>query len=244
MTSDPGAERPVRVIVAGDDGEEAGWLRDLLAWRGFQVAGPSWDLAEAIDVASSLGVDVVVVNLGDPELDGLRALDGRRLPWRLVVVAGREDEDLLLAAVQAGATGFVVRAGHDREGAFAFGDELAAAVVGVHRGESVVPNRMLGGLLVDLIHWSHQRDLAVKEADRLSGRQRAVLLLLGSGASLGTIAEALDVSVYTVRSHVHELLRKLGVHSRSEAVLWAARNGVLDQLRREAEPVQAVGGGR
>ena len=219
-------------------------------------AGGARDLREVLAAAGRLGADVVVVEMGAGELRLLRDAQAP-LPCPLLMVADREDEQLLLAAVQIGAAGFVVReartvasqgaaqgqgarAGLDRGASF--GDELAAAVSAVGRGETVIPTRMLGGLLASLIRWSHDRERVAREADRLSARQRAVLLLLASGANAATIAAALGVSVYTVRSHVQELLRRLEVHSRAEAVLWAARTGVLDQLRREADLVHAADG--
>jgi DNA-binding NarL/FixJ family response regulator len=240
MTGSRGAARPIKVIVAGDSG---GCSLEVVLGRAreLEVAGLAGDLVEALDVAGRLGADVVVVDAGPSTARALHAVDTGRLPCRLLVMACREEDELLLAAVQAGATGFVVGDRCDLDGEAPLHRELVDAIVSVHRGESVVPNRMLGGLLTDLIRRGHEWDRAVLRVDRLSGRQRAVLLLLGSGASLGAIARALEVSVYTVRSHIQEVLRKLGVHSRSEAVEWAIGTGVLDHLRRDAELVRATG---
>lgn len=237
--------KPLKAVVSSAGPRGALPLGEVMAAAGIEVArvcvqtGDAGDLRDVLDAARQLGADVAVVELGRGGPGGsrlLKAVEGS-LPCPLLVVAEWEDGNLLLASVQAGATGFVVRRGGDPS----FRDELVAAILAVRRGETVVPSRMLGGLLADLIRWSRDRDRAAREADRLSGRQRAVLLLLGSGASMGTIAGALGVSVYTVRSHVQELLRKIEVHSRAEALLWAARNGVLDQLRREADLARADG---
>jgi DNA-binding NarL/FixJ family response regulator len=242
MTGSRGAARPIKVIVVNDPG--GGRSLEVVLGRAseLEVAGLAGDLRQALDAAGQFGANVVVVDAGPSTARALHAVESERLPCRLLVVARRAEDDLLIAAVQAGATGFVVGDRRDLDGEAPLQRELVDAIVAVDRGESVVPNRMLSGLLTDLIRRGHEWDRAVVRVGRLSGRQRAVLLLLGSGASLGVIARALDVSVYTVRSHIQEVLRKLGVHSRSEAVEWAVDSGVLDHLRRDAELVRATGG--
>src|SRR5207249_11711253 len=109
MTERDGATRHVRVVLAGARHDGTRSLEDLLSASGLEVATVSEGLGEALDAAARLKVDVAVVEVRAAAPYELRALEGRRLPCRLVIVAGGEDEDLLLAAVQAGATGVVVR---------------------------------------------------------------------------------------------------------------------------------------
>jgi DNA-binding NarL/FixJ family response regulator len=232
MDGNPMMER-INVVVVNPDLDGPSRLASLLSGRReVAVVAAMHGFREAVGVAERLGADVVLVDAGRSTLEDLCSTRPIRFPQRLIVVAAGEDHDLLIASVQAGATGYVV-ADDTRDLPAA---ELVAVIEAVHAGESVVPGRMLRPLLIDLFEWARHRDRAMKESDRLSPRQREILLLMGSGTNLGDMAQALNVSVYTVRSHIHELLRKLRVHSRSEAVEWGVASGVLDHLRREADP--------
>src|SRR5262249_14798065 len=122
-------------------------------------------------------------------------------------------EGLLLAAVEAGAAGFVTKSGSI--------DEVTAAIRAAAAGEAVVAPAMLSRLLRRVVRNEHGIG-----AD-LTTREREILGLLAEGVSNAAIADRLPVSVYTVRNHVANLSTKLGAHSKLEALSIAVREGLL-----------------
>ena len=160
-----------------------------------------------------------------PEVsEGLRQFSPR--PRTLFLDHG-PDEEHLLEAVEAGVDGYTT-------GIDGF-EDVAEAIRVTARGESVVPPAMLGPLLRRLIQ--RRRD-ASEAADRLSAltrREREVFGLLIEGQDDGAMAATLFISPETARTHVQRILRKLGVHSRAEAVALATRSGMADHLERAIE---------
>jgi len=105
--------------------------------------------------------------------------------------------------------------------------ELIYASRAIDRGETVVPPRMLGPLLTRLIHRRSERDDAMRRVSLLTRREREVLALLAEGADNGGIAAALVISPETARTHIQNVLNKLGVHSRLEAAAFVRETRVL-----------------
>src|ERR671918_729742 len=106
--------------------------------------------------------------------------------------------------------------------------DLIDAIRAVHRGDTLIPARMLGDLLGRLIDRRQQQSDAVRRIGRLTTREREVLNLLAQGGDNDTIAQALVISPQTARTHIQNVLVKLGVHSRLEAAALAIRNGPRD----------------
>jgi DNA-binding NarL/FixJ family response regulator len=125
-------------------------------------------------------------------------------------------------ALESGAAGFVTRAGP-------LGD-LITAIRSVHRGEAMVPPMMLGPLLAALIRRRREQAVVLQRISMLTRREREVLVLVCRGADSRTIAEALVISPETARTHVQNVLSKLGVHSRIEAAALIGPDDLLDQL--------------
>jgi DNA-binding NarL/FixJ family response regulator len=150
----------------------------------------------------------------------------------VIVLAPSEDDAPLVAAVEAGASGFLTK------------DcpltDLISAAHAVVRGEMVVPPRLLAPLLSGLMRHRKEQDEAMRRLARLTRREREVLALLAQGAGNDRIAQSLVISPQTARTHVQNLITKLGVHSRLEAAMFAARNDVMRDL--EAEQLAPVGG--
>jgi DNA-binding NarL/FixJ family response regulator len=146
---------------------------------------------------------------------------------RVLVVDGDGSDENLLYAIESGAAGYVT--GHGGLAGF------VEAMRTIERGETVVPPAMLGTLLRRLIE--RQRE-AVRAAERLAAltpREREVLALLVEGRDVAAIAAALFISPETARTHVQRVLRKLGVHSRLEAIALVATTGLADRLERMVE---------
>lgn len=169
--------------------------------------------------------DVALLDANLTNCDGLRAtaLIQERVPdCRVILLTEEEDETLLLAAVEAGATGYLTKMSPLAH--------LAKTVRAVHRGEMGIPRIMVGSLLERLLRRRREEDEALLRLSRLTPRELEVLALLAEGGNNHVIAQRLVISPQTARTHVQNVLQKLGVHSRLEAVALARRTHVLDEL--------------
>src|SRR5918996_1911071 len=175
--------------------------------------------------AERLRPDVALLDVNLPNCDGVRAtaLIKERVPeCRVVLLANEEDQRTLVEAVEAGASGYLTK-----ESPLA---ELIEAARAVHSGETLIPRRMLGPLLARLIQRRREQDGALKKTARLTRREREVLAMLAEGADNDAIAQALVISPQTARTHIQNVLNKLGVHSRLEAAAFVIQNGILGEL--------------
>lgn len=146
---------------------------------------------------------------------------------RVLVVDGTGDEDALLDAIEAGVDGYVTSGSGIAD--------VIGAVRALASGESVVPPVMLGPLLRKLIRRHREASAAVGQLAALTPREREVLTLLVEGLDDERMAARLFISPDTARTHVQRILRKLGVHSRKEAVALVADNGLAAGLERVVE---------
>jgi DNA-binding NarL/FixJ family response regulator len=162
------------------------------------------------------------------DLSGLCArLHALRDSPRVIVFDGAGSDETLLQAIESGAAGYVT--GHGG---------LAGIVEAIHtvaRGESVVPPAMLGTLLRRLIERQREAARAAERLVTLTPREREVLSMLVDGRDATRIAAALVISPETARTHIQRVLRKLGVHSRLEAITLVASTGLADRLERMVE---------
>ncbi|MDP9340579.1 MAG: response regulator transcription factor [Actinomycetota bacterium] len=170
--------------------------------------------------------DVAVLSDGLTGLDGIQAtyMIRERVPGcRVLFLASNEDQTNLMAALEAGAIGYLAKSCRL--------SELVGATRAIHRGETLVPPTMLGDLLARLMALRQDRDRSLRMVSRLTSREREVLALLAAGGNNQTIAEALVISPDTARTHVQHVLGKLGVHSRLAAAAFARQNGILEYLQ-------------
>jgi DNA-binding NarL/FixJ family response regulator len=190
-----------------------------------EVVAEACDGLQAIAEAERTRPDVALLDAGLPNCDGIRAasLIRQRVDGcRILVLSGEEDETLLLEAVEAGANGYL-----SKEYPLA---ELIAATRAISRGETLIPQRLLGTLLRRLIGRQRERDIVLERMSRLTPREREVLALLAEGADNDNIAQSLVISPQTARTHIQNVLGKLGVHSRLEAAALVMQNGILRNL--------------
>jgi DNA-binding NarL/FixJ family response regulator len=146
---------------------------------------------------------------------------------RVLVLDGEGSDEMLLHTIESGAAGYVT--GH---GGLA---GVSEAIHTISRGESVVPPAMLGTLLRRLIERQREAAQAAERLVTLTPREREVLSLLVEGEDVAGIAGLLFISPETARTHVQRVLRKLGVHSRLEAIALVATTGLADRLERMVE---------
>lgn len=200
-----------------------------------EVVAEASDGVEAVAAARTAKPDVALIHVALPRRNGMQTtrMIAETVPWcRIVVLGGREDEGLMMEALEAGASGYLTEEA-------ALGD-LVDATKAVFRGEALVPPRLLASLLNKLIRHRRERDEAIFLLSQLTRRERQVLAMLGRGADNRAIAEALTISPDTARTHIQNLLGKLGVHSRLEAAAFAVRRGLFEDLFRLDEPTSAT----
>lgn len=206
--------RPIRLLIVDDHPVVRGGLRGVFADDpDFEVVGEAANGAEAVAQASDLQVDVVLMDLRMPEVDGVEAIRrlSRRVPSTRVLVLTTYDTDGdVLPALEAGATGYLLKD--------ASRDELVRAVRAASTGEPVlspsVARRLIG-----------QVRKPANEA--LSEREGEVLKLIASGATNREVAATLFVSEATIKTHLLHIYAKLGVRDRAAAVGEAYRRGLL-----------------
>jgi DNA-binding NarL/FixJ family response regulator len=189
------------------------------------VVGEARDGLEAVAEAARTDPQVAVLDVDLPNGDGVRAaaLIRDRLPdCRIVILAAEEDPEVLTSAVEVGASGYLTKASPL--------SDLVDAIRSVHRGDTLVPAQMLGSLLERLIRRRQEQDEAVRRLGRLTAREREVLSLLALGGDNDSIAQSLVISPQTARTHIQNVLVKLGVHSRLEAAALAIQNGVTGEV--------------
>ena len=202
-----------RIIVADDHPLTRDALASLLGRNGFDVVGEAADGAEAIELASSTQPDLVLLDLSMPGMDGLTALPRLRAAapgCEVVVLTASGTEDNLLAAIRAGAAGYLLKSEPP--------ERIVTFLRGVADGEAALSGAVARRLLDQVRDGRLGSGVPDGIAEALSARELEVLLLLDEHHSTDDIARRLFISEHTVRSHVKSLLRKLGVSSRREAL--------------------------
>jgi DNA-binding NarL/FixJ family response regulator len=219
--ADDQGQRPVRVFIVDDHAVVRRGLRGYLeAVGGMEVVGEAAEGQEALDgiaalVAAGRPPDVVLMDLLMPGVDGTSATAAitQRYPdTAVVVMTSFAHSDMVHGALQAGAAGYLLK---DAEA-----DEVAAAIRAACRGEvhldPVVAEQLTRSLTAP----------GTQTVNALTDGEREILILLAQGLSNRQIADALVVSERTARTHVSNILGKLGVASRTQAALLAVREGI------------------
>lgn len=216
----------LRILLADEQSLFREALRVVLeAESDLRVVADVRDGLRAVAEADRTRPDVALLHAALPNCDGISAiaLIKERVPTcKVLVLTDEEDQNALTDALEAGANGYLTKDSPV--------GELIDAIRAVHRGETLVPARMLGRLFDGLIRHRRDQDAAIRLMSRLTRREREVLALLAEGAGNEVIAEALIISPETARTHIQNVLSKLGVHSRLEAATFVMQNGILDHL--------------
>src|SRR3954451_22199248 len=212
------AEAPLRVIVADDDPLARRVVRDALESGGIIVIAEASTGREAVELSLYYKPDVVLMDLVMLDGDGIQAtrlILAREPGTEVVILTSSDDDDVGIVGLRAGASGFL----NKRAGV----DALPRALRGAVAGEAVV-SRRLTMRLVDSMRRTRPDGAGIRPVrSPLTPREWEVLDLLCTGQSTDEIADTLVLSAETVRSHIKNLLRKLGVSSRQAAVEEARR---------------------
>ena len=214
----------IRVMLVDDHPIMRNGLRDALEDAGdFEVVGLAADGVEAVSAAQSLEPQVIVMDVMMPNKDGVDACREimELLPdTKVLMLTASTEEDAVVEAVAAGATGYLQK--------YSGPDELADAVREVAEGRLRIPDSAIRRVFA-LIRG--QRELTIRRSlDSLTAREREVLKLFAGGRSYAEIAEAGGNSAVTIRNTVYRMQAKLRVNSKQELVVWAVRNGLLDDM--------------
>jgi DNA-binding NarL/FixJ family response regulator len=211
MMNTPESKTPVRVLIVDDHPVVRAGLASLLRRQiGVKLAGAAHSGEEALEVLKRSMVDVMLLDLRMPSINGidlLNLLKTRDDGPRVIILSSYEFEEEIYQAVKAGARGYLSK-NAPRE-------EIVAAIEAVAGGGSYFPER--------IIRWIEERD----DRSSLSAREIEILEMVSRGLTNKEIAGVLQISHYTVRNHINHITAKLEVADRTEAATVALRQGII-----------------
>jgi len=211
-----------RILIADDHEIVRKGLRSLLeSHPGWEVCGEAADGWEAVDKAEQLNPDVIALDIGMPNLNGLDA--GRQIlagnpKAKILFLTIYDTDQASKTAVQIGAKGLILKSDAARE--------LLVAVEAIHRNSTYFSPHAQAGLGSALR--GSRRSL---NRNTLTPRENQVIQLLAEGKSSKEVATILNLSVKTAETHRSNIMSKLGLHSVSELVLYAVRNNIVQALQ-------------
>jgi two-component system, NarL family, response regulator LiaR len=210
----------IRIMIADDHAIVRKGIRALLSEsEGFEVVAEVGDGQEAVRRAEETHPDVILMDLLMPVMDGIEAtrrITSRQPEARVLVLTSFAADNKVFPAIKAGAVGYLLKDSSP--------DELVRAIRQVHRGEPSLDPTIARKLLQEVAHPA----LALEPApEALTAREMTVLQLIAQGLSNQEIANEIAVSEPTVRAHVSRILGKLHLASRTQAALYAVREGLL-----------------
>jgi two-component system, NarL family, response regulator NreC len=214
--------RKIRVLLADDHQLMRSGVRLMLEREAdLTVVGEASDGREAVALAKSMKPEVVVMDIGMPNLNGIEAAhqmtqDNPELA--IVMVSMHSDETYVLRALKAGARGYLLKDSAEAD--------LTKAVHVVAAGKSFFSPAVSRLLLDDYVR-KLKRSGTEDAYDLLTPREREILQLIAEGKSNKDIANLLDLSVYTIESHRENLMKKLNLKGLPELILYAVRRGII-----------------
>ncbi|MBF8255344.1 MAG: nreC [Anaerolineales bacterium] len=211
-----------RLLLVDDHAVVRSGLRMLLESEAdFEIVGEAGSGREALKAVAEMRPDIVLMDIGLPDISGIEAaaeIKRLRPETAIVALTIHEDEEYFFKMLAAGASGYVPKR--------AAPEELLTALRAAATGEVYLYPSLAKLLVTDYL----AQDSAARQAEALDGltdREREVLAHLADGASNGEIAETLSISPKTVARHRENIMRKLGLHSRTELVKYAIRKGII-----------------
>jgi DNA-binding NarL/FixJ family response regulator len=215
---------PIRVLVVDDHALFRRGLEMVLAQESdIEVVGEAGDGAEAVEKAADLLPDVVLMDVRMPRRSGIEACTAIKdvaPSTRIIMLTISDEEGDLYEAIKAGATGYLLK-----EISI---DEVATAIRAVAGGQSLISPAMASKLLTEFATLIKREDRQQVPVPRLTDRELEVLRLVARGLNNKDVAKQLYISENTVKNHVRNILEKLQLHSRMEAVVYAVREKLLE----------------
>lgn len=212
----------IRLLIADDHLIVREGLRAILgAQPDIEVVGEATNGEEAVDKVKEIRPDIVLMDITMPELDGLEAT--RRIKQNnpevnILILTMHEGDEYFFKSLDVGASGYFIKGGSSRE--------LISALRAVYHGDvflyPTMAKKLLGNYLQQVKAGQHKESY-----DGLTGREREILTLVAKGQTNQEIAELLVLSAATVQTHRAHIMAKLGLHSRTELVKYAIRQGFI-----------------
>ncbi len=216
---------PIRVMICDDHALfRRGLIMVLESEEGIEVVAEAEDGADAVAKAEELAPDVVLMDVRMPRVSGIeatRSIADSVPTAKILMLTVSDEEDDLYDAIKAGAAGYLLK-----EISI---EEVATAIRAVVSGQSLISPSMASKLLSEFTNLAKKADERQSvPTPRLTARELEVLKLVAQGMSNREIAGELYISENTVKNHVRNILEKLHLHSRMEAVVYAVREKLLD----------------
>ncbi len=208
----------IKILIVDDHALLRDGIRALLGVHDeIEIVGEASDGNESIQKALEFTPDVILMDLVMPGMDGLEAT--RRIrkqnpAAKVLVLTQYEDKEYVLSAIKAGVAGYVPKR--------AMGSELVTAIRTTHRGDTFLYPSAAKALIENYLHRAEGEPY-----DRLTAREREILRLVVAGQTSREISDMLHISSKTVQSHRLTIMKKLGLHNRSELIKYAMRKGLL-----------------
>ena len=230
---------PLRILVADDHEVVRRGLCALLASHpGWEVCGEASDGREAVEKVKQIRPDVVILDIGMPNLNGLaatRQILRNDAHQKVIILTVTDSEQVIRDVLDAGARGFVLKSDAARD--------LITAVEALQRDRTFFTSRV--GQLVLSGYLKNGQSQSEPIIPTLTPREREVVQLLAEGKSTKEVAAMLNLSTKTAETHRSNIMRKLNIHSVSELVLYAVRNNivqvqVLEAAEKEAEKADSA----
>jgi DNA-binding NarL/FixJ family response regulator len=211
----------LRILIADDHEVARKGIRSILEnHEGWEVCGEAKDGREAVECASTLKPDVLLLDIGMPNLNGLDA--ARQIlvispEARILILTVHDSEQMVREVLAAGARGFLLKSDAGRD--------LVAAVEALQRRQTFFTSRVAQMMLDGYLRPHVESDLSGHRA--LTPREREVIQLVAEGRTTKEVATALSLSVKTAETHRTNLMRKLDLHSIADLTVYAVRNGIV-----------------
>jgi DNA-binding NarL/FixJ family response regulator len=213
----------LRILIADDHEVARKGIRAVLeSHPGWEVCGEAKDGREAIELASTMDPDLILLDIGMPKLNGLEA--ARQIlagdPEAAILILTMHDTDNVVREVlRAGARGFLLKSDAGRD--------LIAAVEALQRQRTFFTNRVSQMVLDGYLERKNRGSDGRDAVDVLTTREREVIQLLAEGKTSKEVAVTLNLSVKTAETHRTNLMRKLDLHSVADLTRYAVRNGIV-----------------
>lgn len=210
----------MRVLVADDHSLFRDGIVSLLEAAGYEIVGQAGNGKDALALSQRLEPELVLLDISMPEMDGLevlRKIRDTQPDTKVVILTVSDEDDDLMAAVQAGANGFLHKS--------LTADSFLELIQGLERGEAAITRRTTTRLIQEI---GEKGRGETEPYDNLTSREIDLLNLVASGQSNRAIAQALSISENTVKYHMKNILQKLQAQNRTEAVTHAIQAGLIN----------------
>jgi len=220
----PAGAEPIRVLVVDDHALFRRGLQMVLEQESdIEVVGEAGDGAEAVDRAAESAPDVVLMDVRMPKRGGIDACTAIKdaVPSTKIIMLTISDEEAdLYDAIKAGASGYLLKEIPT--------EDVASSIRAVHGGQSLISPSMASKLISEFAMMRRGDERPVLPSPRLTDRELEVLKLVARGMANREVAHELYISENTVKNHIRNILEKLQLHSRIQAVSYALREKILD----------------